>query len=69
MITVLLFIIAEIGKRKGCWRVEGLISLLPIYEELEDGAELIWNEYENISVKKVKSWIRKKEELETFDDN
>lgn len=34
---------------------EGLTTLVPIYEELEDGSELIWREYENRTVKKIKS--------------
>src|SRR5262245_30480845 len=31
--------------RKGAWRFEGLTSLLPIYEELEDCAEVMWRKY------------------------
>ena len=53
-------------KQKGGWRFEGLRNLLPIYEELEDGAEIVWKEYENRSIKKVKSWVKQKEELEVF---
>ena len=55
--------------RMGTWRFEGLTSLLPIYEELEDGAEIIWREHENRTVKKIKSWVKAKEQLETFDDD
>jgi hypothetical protein len=54
--------------RKGTWRYEGLTSLLPIYEELEDGAEILWKEHENRSVKKIKSLVRAKQELEVFED-
>jgi hypothetical protein len=53
--------------RKGRWRFEGLTSLLAIYDEPEDGAEIIWNEYKNRSVKKIKSWVLPKEQLEVFD--
>ena len=56
-------------KRKGRWRFEGLTSLLAIYDELEDGAEIVWKRYENRSVKKVKSWVKPKEELEVFDSS
>lgn len=56
-------------ERKGKWRFEGLRSLLPIYDELEDGAEIVWKEYESRSVKKVKSWVKSKEELEVFDSD
>lgn len=52
--------------RKAKWRFEGLTSLLPIYDKLEDGAEIIWTEYENRSVKKVKSWVKPKEQLQVF---
>src|SRR6266496_4365398 len=37
-------------KRRGCWRFEGLTELLPIYERVEDGAEMWWTEYKNRSV-------------------
>lgn len=53
--------------RKGSWQFEGLTSLLPIYEELEDGAEITWDKYENRAVKKVKSWALPKDKLEVFD--
>lgn len=49
------------------WIFEGLTSLLAIYEEFEDGSEIIWTEYENKSVKKIKSWVLPKEKLEVFD--
>ncbi len=55
--------------KKVRWIFEGLTSLLAIYEELEDGAEIIWSEYENKSVRKIKSWVLPKEELEVFDRN
>ena len=42
--------------------------MLPLYEPLRDGAEVRWKEHENVTVRKVKSWIRQKAELETFED-
>jgi hypothetical protein len=54
--------------RMGAWRYEGLTSLLPIYEELEDGAEILWREHANRTVRKIKSQVKTKENLETFDD-
>jgi len=59
---------ATINGRKGVWKYEGLTSLLAIYEDLEDGAEILWNEHKNITVKKVRSWVKSKDQLETFDD-
>ena len=48
---------------------EGLASLLPVSDEFdEDGAEILFEDHENITVGRVKSWIRQKHELEVFDD-
>jgi hypothetical protein len=58
-----------IDGRKAIWKYEGLTSLLPIYEELEDGAEIIWRAHANRTVKKIQSWVKSKDKLETFDDN
>ncbi len=46
---------------------EGLTSLLAIYNELEDGAEISWKEYENTDLKTIQGWVKQKEELEVFD--
>jgi hypothetical protein len=54
--------------RKGHWIFEGLTSLLPIYDELKDGAEIFWVEHRNRTIRKIKSMVKKKEELEVFDD-
>ena len=56
------------GNRKGHWVYEGLTSLLPIHDELQDGAEILWVEHRNRTVRKVRSWVRRKEQLEAFDD-
>ena len=49
---------------------EGLASLLPVYDELdEDGAEILFDDCENITVGRVQSWVRQKSELEAFDDS
>jgi hypothetical protein len=56
------------GKRTGRWKFEGLSSLLPIYEELEDGAEVLWRDYSGVSLNRVRRMIKKKRELEAFDD-
>ena len=55
--------------RKGRWIFEGLSSLMPIYEEFDpDGTEIMFEDDEGITVGRVKSWVREKSELETFDD-
>ncbi|MBD9425481.1 DUF4288 domain-containing protein [Pseudomonas sp. PDM15] len=56
--------------RKGRWVFEGLSSLLPIYDEIDpDGTEIAFEDNSSISVGRVKSWVRKKIELEVFDDS
>ena len=54
--------------RKGRFVFEGLTSLMPIYDRLEDGAEVLWAEYRNMTVGKLLSWVKQKSELEAFDD-
>lgn len=47
---------------------EGLSSLLPIYDEIdEDGTEIVFDD-DFVTVGRLKSWVRKKEELEVFED-
>ncbi|CAN5344592.1 hypothetical protein BH10PLA2_BH10PLA2_20280 [soil metagenome] len=55
--------------RKGVWRFEGLTSLLPIYEELEDGAEILWVEHAGKSVQTIQSLVRARNQLSVFDDS
>ena len=59
----------SMGKRTAHWVFVGLTSLLPIYDQLEDGAEVLWKEYRNRSLGKILSWTKEKYELEIFDDN
>lgn len=41
----------------------GVGDLLPIYEDIEDGAEIMWRDYGSISSKKAKRLVSTKEEL------
>ena len=44
-------------------------AVLPLYDELvPDGTESLFDKDENITVGRVKSWVREKEEFEVFDD-
>ncbi|WHI46077.1 DUF4288 domain-containing protein [Microbulbifer sp. EKSA008] len=55
--------------RRGRWIFEGLSSLIPIYDELDpEGTEILFDDDNGITVGRVKSWVRSKEELEAFDD-
>ncbi|HXJ35264.1 MAG TPA: DUF4288 domain-containing protein, partial [Candidatus Eisenbacteria bacterium] len=56
------------SKRRGAWRYEGLTELLPVYEKLEDGAEISWTEHSGRSVKKIKSLVKRKRDLGVFND-
>lgn len=47
-------------------RFRGLSDLLEIYEELEDGAEIVYDVYENITEAEVEAKIRPKSELSVF---
>jgi hypothetical protein len=52
----------------GHWLFVGLTSLLPIYHKLEDGAEILWEEHANRTVRKIDSLAKQKNELEVFDN-
>jgi len=54
--------------RRGAWQFEGLTSLLPVYEKLEDGAEVFWVEHAARSVRTILGKVKTKKELEAFDD-
>jgi hypothetical protein len=55
-------------KRRGRWRFEGLTDLLPVYERLEHGCEIMWKEHENRTVRRIKSLVSGKDDLDVFDD-
>src|SRR4051812_8004512 len=54
--------------RKGAWRFDGLTGLLPVYEDLEDGAEILWQKHADVTVRKIRSRVKRKHELSVFDD-
>ena len=56
------------GRRKGRWRFEGLTSLLPVYERLEDGAEILWQVHARRSVRRIKAMVKSRSRLPIFDD-
>lgn len=39
------------------WVYEGITELLPIYEELEDGAEIMWGEHKPRKLKNLRSMV------------
>lgn len=50
-------------RRKGHWIAEGVTMLLPLQEELQDGAELFFTEHRNRSVNTLRQMVFSKEEL------
>ena len=45
------------------WVLEGVTELLPIYEELEDGSEIMWAKHSPRKLKNLKNIIRSKDDL------
>lgn len=45
------------------WIFEGVTELLPIYEELEHGSEIMYREHNSTKLKNLRKFIRKKAEF------
>lgn len=45
------------------WVFEGITELLPIYEELKDGSEIMWRKHNPKKLKNLKKCIRSKHDL------
>lgn len=55
--------------RSGKWEFVGIASLLPVMDPFDpDGTEIMFDDFESVSVGRVESWIREKHELEAFQD-
>ena len=44
----------------GEWHFAGISMLLPVYEEIEDGAELLWNDRGLMTIGRIRSWLKPK---------
>ena len=55
--------------RGGEWRFAGISMLLPVYDKIEDGVEILWTVRGRLSVKAIKSLIRTKKQLPVFNDD
>jgi hypothetical protein len=53
----------------GEWRFVGISMLLPIYEELTDGAEILWTDRGKMQQSKIAALIKTKKDLPVFDDS
>ncbi len=52
----------------GEWRFLGLSQLLPVYEELEDGAEILWTDRGRMRQEAIRKLVKSREQLAVFDD-
>jgi hypothetical protein len=57
------FIFINANHQEMEWSFVGIGDLLPIYEDIEDGAELMWSDYGDISNKKANRFAVSKDEL------
>jgi hypothetical protein len=53
----------------GRWVLEGLSDLVPIYEPLRHGAEILWAEHRNTTIGWTRRRVKNKHELEVFNDS
>jgi len=54
--------------RDDAWRFAGISMLLPVYEEIEDGVEILWSHLGRLPVKSIKWLVKSKNQLPLFDD-
>jgi hypothetical protein len=53
----------------GEWRFVGISMLLPVYEDIEDGSEILWRNHGLMPVSRIRKLIKVKGQLRVFDDN
>jgi hypothetical protein len=54
--------------RDGEWRFAGIAMLLPVYEKIADGAEILWEARKLMTVAKIKRLVKSKRQLPVFDE-
>lgn len=54
--------------RLGRWVFEGLVDLLPVYEPLRHGAEILWTDRGNLSLGSIRRRVKRKRDLPVFAD-
>lgn len=53
--------------RSGKWEFVGIASLLPVMDSFDpDGTEILFDDFHNVSVGRVESWVKNKSDLEVF---
>lgn len=54
---------ADENGRKGHWHFIGLSELIPVYDALSDGAELMYSQYDGLQTSDIKKMLQTKENL------
>ena len=52
----------------GEWRFAGISMLLPVFEDIEDGAEILWVDRGSLPVKSIRKLVKSTRELPVFND-
>ena len=52
----------------GEWRFAGISMLLPVYERIEEGAEILWEDRRHMNFARIKKLVKSKRQLAVFDD-
>ncbi len=52
----------------GEWRFAGISMLLPVYDDIEDGVEILWVDRGLMALNKIKKLTKTKRQLPVFDD-
>ena len=52
----------------GVWRFAGISLLLPVYEKIEDGAEVLWTDRGKMSANSLRKLAKSKRQLPVFND-
>ncbi len=43
--------------------------LLPLFDPIEDGSEILWKDHGSMTVAKIKRLVKSKKQLSVFDDS
>lgn len=52
----------------GEWRFAGISMLSPVYEEIEDGVELLWKVRGRLPMERIRKLVKSRRQLPVFDD-
>lgn len=55
--------------KSGEWRFAGISMLLPVYEHVEDGVEILWDDRGRMPMRRIKRLVKTKQQLPVFDDH